>query len=59
MNLGLTPREREVAELAAQGLTGREIAERLGISVGTARNHLLRARDKLGGLSKRDMSRLL
>jgi len=59
VNLGLTPREREVAELAAQGLTGREIAERLGISVGTARNHLLRARDKLGGLSKRDMSRLL
>lgn len=59
VNLGLTPREREVAELAAEGLTGREIAARLGISLGTARNHIQRARDKLGGLSKRDLSRLL
>lgn len=59
VNPGLTPREREVAQLAAEGMTGREIAERLGISLGTARNHIQRAREKLGGLSKRDLKRLL
>jgi DNA-binding CsgD family transcriptional regulator len=57
VNTGLTPRERQVAELAVEGLTGREIAERLGLSVGTVRNHLQHARDKMGGLSKRDLTR--
>ncbi|MFF2390598.1 sigma factor-like helix-turn-helix DNA-binding protein [Agromyces sp. NPDC058104] len=58
MNPGLTPREREVVELAAAGMTGPEIATRLSISPGTVRNHLQRARDKLGGISKRDLGRL-
>ena len=36
----LTPREHEVAELVAQGLTNREIAERLVLSERTAQNHV-------------------
>ncbi len=44
---GLTPRENEVAELVAQGCSNREIAERLFISEGTARNVLSIALEKL------------
>lgn len=36
----LTPRETEILQLIAQGLTDREIAERLFISVNTAKTHL-------------------
>jgi len=36
----LTPREREVAELVAQGLTNRQIAARLYLSERTAQNHV-------------------
>jgi DNA-binding NarL/FixJ family response regulator len=41
--LGLTAREREVAELAAQGLTNRQIARRLFVGVDTVKKHLTRA----------------
>lgn len=44
----LTPREREVAELAATGMSSRAIALRLGVSERTVENHLQRAYDKLG-----------
>ena len=43
----LTPREREVAELVAQGLTNREIAERLFLSERTAQNHVQHILTKL------------
>jgi len=43
----LTPREREVAELVAAGLTNRQIAERLVISERTAEAHLEHIRTKL------------
>lgn len=56
---GLTAREREVAALAAQGLTAQEIADQLHISIGTTRNHLLRVREKFGGVPKRKLSQLL
>jgi DNA-binding NarL/FixJ family response regulator len=36
----LTPREREVAALIAEGLTNAEIAERLTLPPGTVSNHL-------------------
>ncbi len=44
----LTPREREVAKLAALGLPNRQIAEQLFVSVRTVENQLQRAYTKLG-----------
>ena len=44
----LTPREREVFHLIAEGMTTKEIARRLEISVKTAENHRGRVLDKLG-----------
>ena len=35
----LTPRERTVLQLAAEGLSGPAIAERLGLSYATVRTH--------------------
>ncbi|MDW5598826.1 helix-turn-helix transcriptional regulator, partial [Conexibacter stalactiti] len=49
----LTPREREIALMAASGLSSREIAERLVVSVRTVNNHLQGAFRKLG-VSRRD-----
>lgn len=46
--LPLTAREREIAVLAARGLTNRAIAERLTVSVRTVEGHLYRAGLKLG-----------
>jgi NarL family two-component system response regulator LiaR len=45
---GLTARENDVAELVAQGMSNREIAEHLLISEGTARNILSGILEKLG-----------
>lgn len=48
----LTPRELEVAHLVAEGLTNRQIAERLAISPGTTRIHVERILRKLGLTSR-------
>jgi DNA-binding CsgD family transcriptional regulator len=48
----LTGREREVARLAASGLTAREIGERLFIAERTVEGHLARVYAKLGVDSK-------
>lgn len=45
---GLTPRQREVAALVSDGLTNREIGERLGIEEKSAEGHLERIRLRLG-----------
>jgi DNA-binding NarL/FixJ family response regulator len=46
--LPLTVREREIAVLAARGLSNKAIAERLTVSVRTVEGHLYRAGLKLG-----------
>ena len=48
----LTRREREVAALVAEGLTNRDIAQRLFISERTADGHLEHIREKLGFSSR-------
>ena len=44
----LTDREMEVAALVADGLTNKEVATRLQLSVRTAENHVLNVMNKLG-----------
>jgi DNA-binding CsgD family transcriptional regulator len=55
----LTPREREIALLAAAGASSREIADRLVISVRTVDNHLQNAYRKLGVTRRQDLPRVL
>lgn len=45
--LGVTPRELEILELIAAGLSNREIAERIFVSENTVKTHLSRLFDKL------------
>ena len=52
----LSRRERQVAELVADGLTNREIAERLVISERTAEYHVEQIRNKLGFHSRREIA---
>jgi DNA-binding CsgD family transcriptional regulator len=47
-DLGITPRELEILELIAQGMSNREIAERLYVSENTVKTHSSRVFDKLG-----------
>uniref|UniRef100_UPI001F088E92 helix-turn-helix domain-containing protein n=1 Tax=Streptomyces sp. S1 TaxID=718288 RepID=UPI001F088E92 len=51
----LSPRETEVAQLAASGLTNREIAATLHLSPRTVEQHIARAMRKTGALSRRDL----
>ncbi|MTJ65543.1 LuxR C-terminal-related transcriptional regulator [Nocardia seriolae] len=44
----LSPREREVAELVAEGMSNREIAAALVLSERTAQNHVQHILTKLG-----------
>jgi len=46
--LGITPRELEVLQLVARGLSNREIGETLFVSENTVKTHCRRAFDKLG-----------
>jgi DNA-binding CsgD family transcriptional regulator len=48
----LSPREHQVVELLAAGLTGDEVAERLGISPATVRVHIRNATGKLGASTR-------
>jgi len=55
----LTAREREVALLAAGGLSSREIADRVVVSVRTVDNHLQRVYRKLGVSRRDDLPKVL
>ncbi|MCL4393831.1 MAG: response regulator transcription factor [Chloroflexi bacterium] len=46
-SFGLTPRESEVVELVAEGLTNREIAEKLTVSLSTVQTHYAHIIEKL------------
>ena len=50
--IGLTPRQTEVAALVAEGLTNRQLAERLGITERSAESHVERIRMRLGFRSR-------
>jgi predicted ATPase/DNA-binding CsgD family transcriptional regulator len=54
----LSPRERELVTLVAQGRTNAEIAAQLYISVRTVSSHLDRIRDKTGCRRRADLTRL-
>jgi len=47
-SLGITPRELEILELIAEGLSNREIAARVFVSENTVKTHSSRVFDKLG-----------
>ncbi|MGH3933927.1 MAG: helix-turn-helix transcriptional regulator [Pseudonocardiaceae bacterium] len=57
--LPLTNREREIVTLAAGGLSNRQIAQRLVVSVRTVENHLYRACAKLGISDRAELAALL
>ena len=52
----LTPREGDVARLAAQGLRNRPIADALGLTEGTVKMHLHSIYDKLGIGSRAELA---
>jgi DNA-binding NarL/FixJ family response regulator len=56
---GLTPAERRVAELAAAGLSNKQIAARLYLSAGTVEAQLSRVYAKLGIRSRAQLARRL
>ncbi len=54
-NESLTPRELEVLELLASGLSNKEIADRLGVSFHTAKFHVNAILGKLGATSRTEV----
>jgi DNA-binding CsgD family transcriptional regulator len=54
----LSPRERELITLVAQGRTDAQIAAQLYITVRTVSSHLDRIRDKTGCRRRADLTRL-
>ncbi|MBV9167813.1 MAG: AAA family ATPase [Solirubrobacterales bacterium] len=54
----LTAREAQLVQMAAQGLTNAQIAERLVLSVRTVESHLYRAMRKLGVNDRRELASL-
>lgn len=59
MTTALTPRQTEIVSLVAAGLSNREIAERLVMSVRSVEGHLLRASRRTGMSSRDELVALL
>ncbi len=55
----LSPQETQIAQLAAEGLTNREIGERLFLSHRTVGSHLYRTFPKLGIRSRSELAAAL
>jgi DNA-binding CsgD family transcriptional regulator len=55
----LTPREQQVASLVAEGYTNQEIADRLVISIDTAKTHVRNSVKKFGLRTKLDLRQAL
>jgi DNA-binding NarL/FixJ family response regulator len=55
----LTDRQREVAELVAQGLSNEEIARRLFLSLATVKSHLTASMRRLGVRSRTQLAILV
>lgn len=56
--VGLTPREREIVDLSLGGLANADIADELGIEIGSVKNHRGRLYKKLEIAGERDLYRL-
>ena len=55
----LTPRQRDVAALVAGGLSNREVADKLYVSLRTVENHLYHVYAKLAVSDRKDLARRL
>ena len=55
----MTTREREIANLVAAGLSNKEIAHRLTVSVRTVEGHIYRACTKLDVADRSEIAALL
>jgi DNA-binding CsgD family transcriptional regulator len=55
----LTGREREIVELVAAGLSNRDIADRLVMSVRTVEGHVYRACQRVGAKSRAELAAIL
>ena len=52
----LTPREREIIQLVSEGMKNREIAERLEITPGTVKVHLMHVFEKTGARDRYELA---
>ncbi len=57
--LPLTEREREIVAMLGHGLTNRDVAERLTLSVRTVEGHIYKAMAKTGTASREELAALL